>query len=90
MTDWSKKLPEEIWDHVLEYLVQYPGKLIPIESRASLSVESFQSALPQPREDLDALGNFVCHSRLSVLPQHSVKPFLTLLLCAEVCLQKVY
>src|ERR1700712_3490952 len=41
------KLSNEILENILEYLVHNSGKLIPIDHRASLSVESFQSMPPQ-------------------------------------------
>ncbi|KAF7856061.1 hypothetical protein EAF04_010016 [Stromatinia cepivora] len=45
------KLSNEILENILEYLVHNSGKLIPIDHRASLSVESFQSMPPQSLED---------------------------------------
>ncbi|KAI9650457.1 hypothetical protein NHQ30_000472 [Ciborinia camelliae] len=45
------KLSNEILENILEYLVHNSGKLIPIDHRASLSVESFQSIPPQSLED---------------------------------------
>ncbi|QSZ35119.1 hypothetical protein DSL72_007984 [Monilinia vaccinii-corymbosi] len=45
------KLSNEILENILEYLVYNSGKLIPIDHRASLSVESFQSMPPQSLED---------------------------------------
>ncbi|ESZ99207.1 hypothetical protein SBOR_0414 [Sclerotinia borealis F-4128] len=45
------KLSNEILENILENLVHNSGKLIPIDHRASLSVESFQSMPPQSWED---------------------------------------
>ncbi|TGO36591.1 hypothetical protein BHYA_0120g00150 [Botrytis hyacinthi] len=45
------KLSNEVLENILEYLVHNSGKLIPIDHRASLSVESFQSMPPQSLED---------------------------------------
>jgi len=65
MTDWGQKFPLEIWDNVLNYLLPKMGNLMPIDLRASLSVESFQSAQAQFPEDSTAANNFVSHPPLS-------------------------
>ncbi|EDO02094.1 hypothetical protein SS1G_04570 [Sclerotinia sclerotiorum 1980 UF-70] len=53
------KLSNEILENILEYLVHNSGKLIPIDHRASLSVESFQSMPPQSLEDTNITTTLV-------------------------------
>jgi hypothetical protein len=57
------KLPAEILDIVLELLVHNSGTLMPVDKKASLSVESFAVHLPS-QEDSNQTGNFV---RLHIL-----------------------
>lgn len=52
-------LSNEILENILEYLVYNSGKLIPIDHRASLSVESFQSIPPQSLEDTNITTTLV-------------------------------
>lgn len=58
------RLSNEILENILENLVQNSGKLIPIDHRASLSVESFQSMPPQTVEDTNITMNLVSYSLL--------------------------
>lgn len=54
------RLPSEILDNILAYLVHDSGRLIPIDHRASLSVESFQSEPPPISvEDSSGTSHFV-------------------------------
>ncbi|TAQ91145.1 hypothetical protein B7494_g497 [Chlorociboria aeruginascens] len=48
------KLHDELLDHVLEYLAHDSGRLITIDHRFSLSVESFLSSPPQSVADTNA------------------------------------
>jgi hypothetical protein len=53
-------LPNEVLEHILDYLVHDSAKLLPIDQRASLSTESFVSAPPRYLdEDQNNLGKFV-------------------------------
>ncbi|KAG0645638.1 hypothetical protein D0Z07_8617 [Hyphodiscus hymeniophilus] len=51
-------IPEEILEIILKYLVQDPAKLSPFQDRASLSFESFASALPHVPEDANNILTF--------------------------------
>lgn len=53
------QLSNEVLENILEYLVHNSGKLIPIDHRASLSVESFQSMPPQSLEDTNITTTLV-------------------------------
>ncbi|PQE15831.1 f-box domain-containing protein [Rutstroemia sp. NJR-2017a BBW] len=57
------RLSNEILENIFENLVQNSGKLIPIDHRASLSVESFQSMPPQTVEDTNITMNLSCTHR---------------------------
>jgi hypothetical protein len=56
------RLSNEILENIFENLVQNSGKLIPIDHRASLSVESFQSMPPQTMEDTNITMNLVSYA----------------------------
>jgi hypothetical protein len=56
------RLSNELLENIFENLVQNSGKLIPIDHRASLSVESFQSMPPQTMEDTNITMNLVSYS----------------------------
>jgi hypothetical protein len=77
MVDSTQNVPGELWDHVLEHLMPYSGKLIPIELRASLSVESFQSTQPGAPEDVHSISNFVCQPSLLIAQSYLTLPSLT-------------
>lgn len=49
-------LPDEIFHKILKHLMH--ERIVPIDSRSSLSVDSFQPPAPPSEEDSTAIGNF--------------------------------
>jgi hypothetical protein len=54
-----QKLPEELLEHILDFLTPETGNLLTVDQRASLTVESFASAPVNSPDEVNDVKNFV-------------------------------
>jgi hypothetical protein len=55
-----ERFPDELLDHILDYLTNDTGRLLAVDQRASLSVESFATGPAHSQQDVNYTNKYVC------------------------------